>query len=121
MKAPHAQALECVRVIECTGGTSESGTYRLQDVELDVQAYQLQLTPERESVHQSQDSAENTDDVPHFRIVKLPNREFDGLWESYVDSTHQLHRLHSILISCSLQFDEPIQTNMLQAVARMGE
>src|SRR5436190_23422955 len=38
---PHVQFLDCVKVMECIGPEFECGAYRVDDVDLDVQAYQL--------------------------------------------------------------------------------
>lgn len=87
LKEPYAQALDSIRVTECTGGELESGAYRLQQVELDVQAYQLRPQFEHESSQQAQHSeelTENNEDVPKAKTLALPSKELDGLWESYV-------------------------------------
>lgn len=87
LKEPYAQALDSIRVTECTGGELESGAYRLQQVELDVQAYQLRPQLEHESSQQAQHSEELTEsneDAPKAKTLALPSKELDGLWESYV-------------------------------------
>lgn len=86
LKEPYAQALESVLVTECTGGDLESGAYRLQNVQLDVQAYQLrtQLDQERNqhTLHE-EEIVENVEDSGKTRVLILPSTELDGLWESY--------------------------------------
>lgn len=90
LSSPHAQYIDSVRVIECTGSDSQahrdndSGAYRLADVELDVQAYQLRSADG--NLDSSQGNSEKTDDgdAPQARTIPLPNRELDGVWESYV-------------------------------------
>ena len=85
MKEPHAQVLDSIIVTECSGDSHESEVYRLQNVELDVQAYQLRGQPEQDGFQQSQhaeEPADNNEDVPKARGLTLPNRELDGLWES---------------------------------------
>ena len=87
LKEPYAQALDSIRVTECTGGELDSGAYRLQQVELDVQAYQLRPQFEHESSQQAQHSEELTEsneDAPKAKTLALPSKELDGLWESYV-------------------------------------
>jgi len=82
--------LDSILVTECSGGETESGAYRLQHVELDVQAYQLRPQFEHESAQQTQhleEPADANDDTPKAKILALPSKELDGLWESY---THQL-------------------------------
>jgi hypothetical protein len=83
---PHAQAIDTVIVTECCGGDFESGAYRLHQVELDVQAYQLRTPFEQETSQHTQlleDSMDNRDDDSKAKIWILPSRELDGLWESY--------------------------------------
>ncbi|ODM15338.1 hypothetical protein SI65_09279 [Aspergillus cristatus] len=103
LKEPYAQALDSILVTECSGGETESGAYRLQHVELDVQAYQLRPQFEHESAQQTQqleEPADANDDAPKAKILALPSKELDGLWES-------------------LQFDQPVQSTLLNAITRM--
>lgn len=67
LKEPHAQALESILITECTGGDLESGAYRLQNVQLDVQAYQLRTHLDQERSH---------------HILHDEDTELNGLWES---------------------------------------
>lgn len=81
--------------MECSGDSQvESGAYRLADVELDVQAYQLKL---HEVDGQQQDNVgEKLDEEsPQARILALPSRELDGIWESYVALDSVLVIYHS--------------------------
>lgn len=85
MKEPHAHALDSVKVTECTGGELESGAYRLENVELDVQAYQLRGQNEPENSSQTQQSEsimDSGEDGPRARTIALPSKELDGIWES---------------------------------------
>lgn len=82
---PYVHAIDSITVTECNGGDSESGAYRLQQVELDVQAYQLRPQFDQESSQQIQhpeEPANDGDDIPKERVMALPNKELDGLWES---------------------------------------
>ncbi|GFF35563.1 hypothetical protein IFM58399_04260 [Aspergillus lentulus] len=103
LKEPHARALELILVTECTGGDLESGAYRLQTVELDVQAYQLrtQLDQERNqhTLHE-EEIVDNVEDSGKTKVLILPSTELDGLWES-------------------LQYDQPLQSTLLRAITRM--
>lgn len=79
-----AQYLQSIRVTECSGQGSEieSGAYRLETVEMDVQAYQLRGA-EMENTQSTDIAPERLeDDTPQARIVPLPNKELDGIWES---------------------------------------
>ncbi|KAA8643659.1 putative pachytene checkpoint component Pch2 [Aspergillus tanneri] len=100
---PHAQYIDSILVTECTGGEVESGAYRLQHVELDVQAYQLHTPFEQESSQNtlhSEEAPDSSEDTPRAQVMTLPSKELDGLWES-------------------LQFDEPLQSTLLRAITRM--
>ncbi|KAF9884643.1 hypothetical protein FE257_001396 [Aspergillus nanangensis] len=94
---------ESITVTECTGGERESGVYRLLQVELDVQAYQLREGLDQENsqpTQQLEDSTEMGEDPTKGRVLLLPSKELDGLWES-------------------LQFDQPLQATLLHAINRM--
>ncbi|KNG87038.1 cytochrome c1 [Aspergillus nomiae NRRL 13137] len=99
----HAQAIDSVVVTECSGEDMETGAYRLQQVELDVQAYQLRAPLEQESSQHTlplEESMDSKDEDPKARVLSLPSRELDGLWES-------------------LQFDQPLKSMLLRAITRM--
>ncbi|KAF4220953.1 hypothetical protein CNMCM8980_002831 [Aspergillus fumigatiaffinis] len=103
MKEPHAQALASILVTECTGGDLEYGAYRLQNVQLDVQAYQLrtQLDQERNQHNLHEDElVGNVEDSGKTKVLILPSTELDGLWES-------------------LHYDQPLQSTLLRAITRM--
>ncbi|GKZ18552.1 pachytene checkpoint protein 2 [Aspergillus brasiliensis] len=103
LSEPYAQALEFILVAECSGGNSESGAYRLQHVQLDVQAYQLRRRSEQQSLKNTNilgDSTEAGDGVATARIIALPSADLDGLWET-------------------LDYDEPVQSRLLSAITRM--
>ncbi|PWY86915.1 pachytene checkpoint component Pch2 [Aspergillus heteromorphus CBS 117.55] len=99
----YAQDFDSILVIECSGGNLDTGAYRLQQVELDVQAYQLHTQPEQQSSQHTQSlegPADESDNDSRARILVLPSIDLDGLWES-------------------LQFDLPIQSRLLSAISRM--
>ncbi|EAW08510.1 putative pachytene checkpoint component Pch2 [Aspergillus clavatus NRRL 1] len=103
LREPYAQALDSITVTECTGGDVESGAYRLRNVELDVQAYQLRTQLDNEGsqhTQQVEDATELDDDQGKVRVLVLPSRELDGLWES-------------------LHYDQPLQSTLLRAISRM--
>ena len=80
---PHVQFLDSVKVMECTGPEFGRGPYRLDDVDLDVQAYQLRYH-DPESSQQTDNANEKLgEDLPQASIIALPNKELDGVWESY--------------------------------------
>lgn len=87
LKEPYAQALDTILATECCGGDLDSGAYRLQQVELDVQAYQLHPPFEHDGsqqAHHLEDMNETYEDGPKARALALPSKELDGIWESYV-------------------------------------
>ncbi|GLA61698.1 pachytene checkpoint protein 2 [Aspergillus tubingensis] len=101
-----------------TGGNLDSGTYRLQDVQLDVQVYQLRTKSERQSLQKTsalEDSTEAGGGVATARVLALPSIDLEGLWETYADLlvlprlkvTDHLHRL---------DYDQPIQSTLLSAI-----
>ncbi|KKZ65069.1 hypothetical protein EMCG_01309 [[Emmonsia] crescens] len=99
----HCQCLDMVKVMECAGPQQESGAYRLEDVELDVQAYQLRGSEGIDDSSQQVYAAANgksDEEGPQARIISLPNKELDGVWES-------------------LLFDELIPSTLLRAVSKM--
>lgn len=108
---------------ECSGGNLDSGTYPLQDVQLDVQVYQLRTKSERQSLQKTsalEDSTEAGGGVATARVLALPSIDLEGLWETYADLlvlprlkvTDHLHRL---------DYDQPIQSTLLSAISRMGD
>lgn len=81
---PCAQFLQTIKVTECSGqGVEiESGAYRLENVEMDVQAYQLRGVEMDNSQPVDISTEKLEDDTPQARIIPLPNKELDGVWES---------------------------------------
>ncbi|EZF32708.1 Pachytene checkpoint protein 2 [Trichophyton interdigitale] len=98
-KGPNSTYLDSIRVIECSGMQCESETFRLDVVNLDIQAYQLRAS-EPENISQDHDGEKQDEYSSQARVMPLPNMELDGIWES-------------------LLFDQPIHTNLLHAVSRM--
>lgn len=78
----HSQYLDSVKVMECSGGEVESGAYRLNDVNLDVQAYQLRSSEMDPNQSQDHGGDKPDEESPQARIIPLPNRELDGIWDS---------------------------------------
>ncbi|EFW13333.1 pachytene checkpoint component Pch2 [Coccidioides posadasii str. Silveira] len=95
----YVEYLEAVRVVECTGLIKEGGGYHLSEVNLDVQAYQLQPSC-LESSSQTQGATDPASDEEALqaRIISLPNEELDGLWESFfavAETQHMDNQLES--------------------------
>ncbi|OAX82914.1 hypothetical protein ACJ72_02739 [Emergomyces africanus] len=103
LRDTHCQYLDMVKVMECAGPQQESRAYRLEEVELDVQAYQLHGSENMDDSSQQAYAVSNekTDEEgPQARVISLPSKELDGVWES-------------------LLFDELISSTLLRAVSRM--
>ncbi|RDK46116.1 pachytene checkpoint component Pch2 [Aspergillus phoenicis ATCC 13157] len=103
LSEPHAQALQFILVTECSGGNLESGAYQLQQVQLDVQVYQLRTRSEQQSSQKShilEDSTVTGDSVATARVLTLPSIDLEGLWET-------------------LDYDQPVQSTLLSAISRM--
>ncbi|EFR03555.1 pachytene checkpoint protein 2 [Nannizzia gypsea CBS 118893] len=98
-KGFHSMYLDSIKVMECSGKRDESETVHLNDVNLDIQPYQLRAS-EPESLSQNHGDEKQDESSPQARVMSLPNKELDGIWES-------------------LLFDQPIHTNLLHAISRM--
>lgn len=81
-KGPNSTYLDSIRVIECSGMQCESETFRLDVVNLDIQAYQLRAS-EPENISQDHDGEKQDEYSSQARVMPLPNMELDGIWESY--------------------------------------
>jgi ubiquinol-cytochrome c reductase cytochrome c1 subunit len=117
----YSRYLDSVKVIECSSSQAPCGPYRLADVALDVQAYQLRPS-EAEGSQQQADRLE--EDSPQARVVPLPSKDLDGIWESYESKAFAgTQTVHTLIADCRfrLLFDEPIPTKLLRAVSRMSE
>lgn len=92
LAGPNARSLDSVRVIEVTNGQSapagehiiNSRVFRLDEVELDVHAYQLRSTQSSSLLGGGASGKDDEEAMPEARVLSLPSREFDGLWEWYV-------------------------------------
>ncbi|EEQ32677.1 thyroid hormone receptor interactor 13 [Microsporum canis CBS 113480] len=97
----HSMYPDSIKVIECSGKQNESEAFRLDSVNLDVQAYQLRSSEPDTNLPQNHGNEKQEDECsPQARVMSLPNRELDGIWES-------------------LLFDQPIHSNLLHAISRM--
>lgn len=83
---PHAYLIESINVVDFSGTESETSFHRLQDVQLDVQAYELHESeedslPRTRSIHHE---GEDEDAIPQVRVTALPSKSLNGVWESLV-------------------------------------
>lgn len=79
--------IQRILVAEVTGIKDDHGeqmTFSLQDVQLDINIFQLQLESPREM---DLDHGKDEKASPG-RLWPLPSTTFEGLWESYVLPTH---------------------------------
>ena len=80
----HAYLIESINVVDFSGTESETSFHRLQDVQLDVQAYELHESeedslPRTRSIHHE---GEDEDAIPQVRVTALPSKSLNGVWES---------------------------------------
>ncbi|CAK37094.1 uncharacterized protein An01g06190 [Aspergillus niger] len=100
-----------------------SGAYQLQQVQLDVQVYQLRTRSEQQSSQKShilEDSTVAGDSVATARVLALPSIDLEGLWETYANLLN-LPRVQVTDHLHSLDYDQPVQSTLLSAISRMGE
>ena len=74
--------LDRIEIADYTGPESTTGSYNLQDIQLDVQAYVLkaeQDTDQRRNINQA-----DGDEKPQARVLPLPNVALDEAWSSLV-------------------------------------
>ncbi|KAM5478140.1 cytochrome c1 [Microsporum canis] len=82
-KGLHSMYPDSIKVIECSGKQNESEAFRLDSVNLDVQAYQLRSSEPDTNLPQNHGNEKQEDECsPQARVMSLPNRELDGIWES---------------------------------------
>lgn len=90
--------------MDYSGDATDTPSHRLQDVHLDVQAYELHDSsdvPRSSSPARPSDDDEDEEQIPtQLRVSHLPSKELVGIWDS-------------------LYFDEPIPANLLRFTTRM--
>ncbi|KAI9876754.1 MAG: hypothetical protein M1830_005802 [Pleopsidium flavum] len=98
--------LESIKVVDITGQSTETGSYKLVDVNLDVQTYRLHGRETPNQAGKLDGADDDKDDVKdevspsQARVMLLPNKDLHGIWESLI-------------------FEEPIPARLLRFVARM--
>ncbi len=81
--------LDSIKVVDVTGQSAQTAGYRLVDVDLDVQTYRLHGTQTPNQAGKLDEAEDDKDDVkdeaslPQARVMPLPNRDLDGIWDSY--------------------------------------
>lgn len=85
-----SQLLDSVKIVDISGRAAENANYRVVDVELDVQTYRLHegttlkdVLNVKEAEHAKQDFEDEAGSLPQARLMALPHKDLDGLWESY--------------------------------------
>ncbi|QDS72830.1 hypothetical protein FKW77_006888 [Venturia effusa] len=100
----HGSIIESINVVDYSGDTADTPSHRLQDVHLDVQAYELHDSsdiPASSSPARPTEEDEDEEQIPdQLRVSHLPSKELVGIWDS-------------------LYFDEPIPANLLRFTTRM--
>ncbi|KAK8216827.1 hypothetical protein M8818_001790 [Zalaria obscura] len=93
----HGALIESISVVDCSGANEDLSWHKLEEVELDVQAFALHTESPRSAGSQSP----GTDELEaQARILVLPNKVLIGEWDSLV-------------------FDEQIPTRLLRFLTRM--
>ncbi|KAF2142209.1 uncharacterized protein K452DRAFT_298194 [Aplosporella prunicola CBS 121167] len=77
----HSANIESINVVDFDGETDVH--HRLEDVQLDVQAYELYF-PEDESNDSESADTDGDETAPKLRVTQLPSTSLDGLWKSLV-------------------------------------
>ncbi|TLD39454.1 pachytene checkpoint component Pch2 [Venturia nashicola] len=100
----HGNIIESINVVDYSGDATDAPSHRLQDVHLDVQAYELHDSshvPNSSSPARQIDDDEDEEQNPtQLRVSHLPSKDLVGIWDS-------------------LYFDEPIPANLLRFTTRM--
>lgn len=100
----HGSIIESINVVDYSGDATDTPSHRLQDVHLDVQAYELHDSSDVPSSSPSRLTDDDEDDdeqIPtQLRVSHLPSKELVGIWDS-------------------LYFDDPIPANLLRFTTRM--
>lgn len=105
---PHGNLIDSIHVVDFSGPNSENTpSNRLEDVQLDVEAYELydsDLASSSSSPpggHVSTDNDTGDDSSKHiFHVSHLPSKSFEGLWNS-------------------LAFEDPMASHLLRFISRM--
>ncbi|OCL13152.1 AAA-domain-containing protein [Glonium stellatum] len=86
LSLPHAYLIESINVVDFSGTEGETSFHRLQDVQLDVQAYELHENEEDSSLgtHNMHREGDGEDALPQVRVAALPSKSLNGIWESLV-------------------------------------
>jgi len=71
--------VESISVVEATGSTDK--ILYLEKVELDINAYKLHLRTSQPASQLSEESTVESEERPSARVMELPARDLDGLWE----------------------------------------
>ena len=71
--------VESISVVEATGSTDK--ILYLEKVELDINAYKLHLRTSPPASQLSEESSTENEEHPSARVMELPARGLDGLWE----------------------------------------
>ncbi|KAA6412170.1 MAG: pachytene checkpoint component Pch2 [Lasallia pustulata] len=94
-----------IQVADVTGREGDGAAASLADIDLTVHVFKLDEDPSRTSLFSSHSSSESAGsdggpDLPQAKVIRLPSKELNGIWES-------------------LTFNEPIHVRLLHSVTRM--
>ncbi|KAE9963921.1 hypothetical protein BLS_008793 [Venturia inaequalis] len=100
----HGSIIESINVVDYSGDATDAPSHRLQDVHLDVQAYELHdssdVPPSSSPARPSDDDEDEDQNPTQLFVSHLPSKDLVGIWDS-------------------LHFDEPIPANLLRFTTRM--
>jgi len=76
--------IESINVVDYSGLATDNDIYRIEDLHLDVQAYELRRGDEEDAAGGRMDEEVQGDiePFPRARITRLPSKTIDGLWDS---------------------------------------
>ncbi|KAF2090825.1 AAA-domain-containing protein, partial [Saccharata proteae CBS 121410] len=81
--------IQSIDVVDFSGTEGASSFHRLEDVELDVQAYELHAGSDGGAIGVSEEGGEGDDEesIPQLNILALPSETLKGIWESLIFAT----------------------------------
>ncbi|EON64972.1 hypothetical protein W97_04207 [Coniosporium apollinis CBS 100218] len=94
--------IESIDVVDFSGDQADTSSHRLEDVQLDVQAYELHSSSDDGSPRTVVPSVESdeADPSPQIRVTPLPSKSLNGVWNALI-------------------FDEAIPAKLLHFLTRM--
>ncbi|KAJ9668816.1 hypothetical protein H2201_001062 [Coniosporium apollinis] len=94
--------IESIDVVDFSGEQADTSSHRLEEVQLDVQAYELHGSSDDGSPRTVVPSIESdeADPSPQIRVTSLPSKSLNGVWDALI-------------------FDEPVPAKLLRLLTRI--